>query len=864
MQNNADRLVGEGLDHHRAGRFDDAERCYHAALEQDPACADAWHLLALLAREISMLDVALELVSQAVSLSPDVALFRVTQGDILRDSQDLAGAEDAYKAALEVMPESFEAMSGLGLLYRAQQRPDDAKPYLIGALALRPQSPEALSNLGAVLEMQGHVPEAIECYRRAVALSPDAPGLLANLGGALAHAGDYVAAESYLLRCIELEPGNPDPVLLYCRTLRRAGDYDRALPRLERAINDFPGNSDLLLEKGILLIRMDDPDAAESILVQAGQVHPRPEVSVALASVAQLRGDMERAARLCRQAVGMDERYGPAWGLLGRIFILQQKIGDAEACLRKVVELAPDDAESLKLHATALGMLGRHGDSLVAYERALTMQPGLPGLAYEYGLCLHRVGRSQEAIAFLRKVMAGEQKREELFGAATNLAMIYKDLGDMRESLAAQRLAIAEPRFHSNLIFSMMYASDVQPEEILAEAKAYDAMHCRPLVPSEPRAFGNAPIPARKLRIGFVSGDLRDHAVAYFVEPVWQELDREQFEIHAYYTHFVTDHVTRRLKGLATRWHNVGTFSEEKLHAQILADGIDILVDLSGHTAANRLLVFARRAAPVQFGWLGHPATTGVSQMDYLLTNRYSEPEGMTEHLSTETLWRMPESYCVYRPGLNSPAVVEQAPCETRGYVTFGCFNNLAKVTEDVIRVWSRILVAVPDSRLMLEWTTFSDPAIADQFAARFAPYGVSRERLELVPRRKENQYRLYNEIDCALDPFPCNGGTTGFDTVWMGVPYVTLAGRHLMSRMGVMILSNVGLSHLIAQTEDEYVALAAHLATDRDYLMAQRANLRERMQGSPLMDAARFTRHFEAALRGMWQRWCAQQEGQA
>jgi len=308
----------------------------------------------------------------------------------------------------------------------------------------------------------------------------------------------------------------------------------------------------------------------------------------------------------------------------------------------------------------------------------------------------------------------------------------------------------------------------------------------------------------------------------------------------------------------------VGAFSEEKLHAQILADGIDILVDLSGHTAANRLLVFARRAAPVQFGWLGHPATTGVSQMDYLLTNRYSEPEGMTEHLSTETLWRMPESYCVYRPGLNSPAVAEQAPCETRGYVTFGCFNNLAKVTEDVIRVWSRILVAVPDSRLMLEWTTFSAPAIADQFAARFAPYGVSRERLELVPRRKENQYRLYNEIDCALDPFPCNGGTTGFDTVWMGVPYVTLAGRHLMSRMGVMILSNVGLSHLIAQTEGEYVALAARLATDRDYLMAQRANLRERMQGSPLMDAARFTRHFEAALRGMWQRWCAQQEGQA
>lgn len=864
MQTIADRLVGEGLVHHKNGRFDDAERCYHAALEHDPSCADAWHLLALLAREISMQDVALELVAQAILLAPEVALFRVTQGDLLRDAQDFDASEVAYQGALEVMPESFEAMTGLGLLYRAQQRAEDAMPYLVGALALRPHSPEALSNLGAVLEMQGHATEAIECYQRAVQWAPNSSTALSNLGAALAQVGDYAGAETHLSRCIDLEPANPDPVMVYCRMLRRAGDYERALSRLDVGLADFPGNADLLLEKGMLLIRMEQVDAAEAVLVEAGQVHPRPEVSVALASVAQLRGDMDRSARLCRQAIGMNERYGPAWSVLARTFVTQQKIGDAEGCLRKVLELMPDDAESMKLHATALSMLGRHTDALAAYERAREMQPDQPGLAYEYGLCLHRVGRSQEGIDSLRAFIDTAPKREELFGAATNLAMIYKDLGEMRDSLAAQRLAIADPRFHSNLIFSMMYASDVQPEEILAEAKAYDALHCRPLAPTTPRVFANTPVPERKLRIGFVSGDLRDHAVAYFVEPVWQELEREQFEIHAYYTHFVTDHVTRRLKGLATRWHNVGVLNEEKLHAQIVADGIDILIDLSGHTAVNRLLTFARRAAPVQFGWLGHPATTGVGNMDYLLTNAYSEPVGMTEHLSTETLWRLPESYCVYRPGLNSPAVAAQAPCETRAYVTFGCFNNLAKVTEDVIRVWSRILVAVPDSRLMLEWTTFSDPAIADQFAARFARYGVGRDRLELVPRRKENQYRLYNEIDCALDPFPCNGGTTGFDTVWMGVPYVTLAGRHLMSRMGVMILSNVGLSHLIAQTEDEYVALAARLATDRDYLLTQRANLRERMQASPLMDAARFTRHFEEALRGMWQRWCAQQEGQA
>jgi predicted O-linked N-acetylglucosamine transferase (SPINDLY family) len=225
----------------------------------------------------------------------------------------------------------------------------------------------------------------------------------------------------------------------------------------------------------------------------------------------------------------------------------------------------------------------------------------------------------------------------------------------------------------------------------------------------------------------------------------------------------------------------------------------------------------------------------------------------------TEQVWRLPESYLCFTPPADSIDVGTLAAVEN-GYITFGCFNNLAKVTEDVIRVWSKVLLAVPNSRLMLEWTTFSDPALCDEFASRFARFGVGRERLELVPRRKENQYKLYNQIDIALDPFPCNGGTTGFDTIWMGVPYITLAGHHLMSRMGVMILSNVGLDSLIAANEDEYVGLAVKLAEDRERLFALRQGLRDKMLISPLMDAPRFARHFEAALSGMWQHWCDQQ----
>lgn len=862
MVNNAEALVAQGLEHHKAGRQDQAERCYHAAIEADPACADAWHLLALLAREISMLDVALELVSQAIQLAPGLGLFWVTRGDILRDLKDFAEAEVAYKSALEAKPDSFEAMSGLGLLYRSQNALGDALPYLVGALALRPQSPEALSNLAVLLELQDHLPEAIDCYRKALMFAPAHFTVLTNLGAALAQHGEYEESKACLLKAIELEPDNLEIRLVFCRMLRKQENYTEALAFNDAALLDFPQSADLLLERGLLLIRMDRTAEAESALLEAGKVHPRPEVSVALATVAQLRGDLERTIRMCRQAIGMKEDYLPAWSSLGKAFLCVQKMLDAEACFRKVLELDPDDQTTIRLLASTLLAIGRNDEALVYYEKIRALQPDMLGFGYEYGYCLHRVGRTDEGVVVLTGIIENDPAESDLIGAATNLAMTYKDMGNMPLCLECLRKTISVAKYHSNLIFSMMYASQVAPEDILIEAQDFDRMHCQDLLPAEGVVFANTLEPQRKIRVGFVSGDLRDHAVAYFVEPVWQELDRQHFDIYAYHNHFSTDHVTRRLKQLVIRWRGVGAMTDEELYQQIRDDQIDILVDLSGHTAGNRLQVFARRAAPVQFGWLGHPATTGVKQMDYLLTNAYAEPVGMTEHLSTETLWRLPESYCVYRPGQNSPEVVDVAPCVERGYIMFGCFNNLAKVTEDVIRVWSKVLLAVPDSRLMLEWSTFSDPVLCGEFASRFARFGVGRERLELVPRRKENQYKLYNQIDIALDPFPCNGGTTGFDTIWMGVPYITLAGHHLMSRMGVMILSNVGLESLIAESEDDYVGLAVKLAQDRERLFALRHGLRDKMLTSPLMDAPRFARHFEAALTGMWQQWCDQQNG--
>jgi predicted O-linked N-acetylglucosamine transferase (SPINDLY family) len=252
-----------------------------------------------------------------------------------------------------------------------------------------------------------------------------------------------------------------------------------------------------------------------------------------------------------------------------------------------------------------------------------------------------------------------------------------------------------------------------------------------------------------------------------------------------------------------------------------------------------------------------------MTAMDYRLTDIHAEPPGMTEQFNVEQLWRLPEMFCCYRPNDNSPDVIGHPPAEDNGYVTFGCFNNFSKVTDQVIALWAKVLDKVTASRLMLEINGIDNPVFRSETESRFAKLGIPVERLILIPRKKGNQYVLYNRIDVALDPFPCNGGTTSLDTVWMGVPFVTLAGKHFSSRLGVTVLTNAGLPELIAHSEDDYLNIATALALDYARLKTIRAGLRERVKVSPLMDAPRFTAHLEQAYRGMWQNWCGREPGE-
>jgi predicted O-linked N-acetylglucosamine transferase (SPINDLY family) len=411
------------------------------------------------------------------------------------------------------------------------------------------------------------------------------------------------------------------------------------------------------------------------------------------------------------------------------------------------------------------------------------------------------------------------------------------------------------------LLFVHNYLADQSSAELLAEAKRYGA-----LVASKAHVYSthpNSPDPDRNLRVGIVSGDLRQHPVGYFVESVLDAFANQgpsRLEFFAYSNYFEFDTTSERIRTSCANWFSILGRTDEMVAQQIRDDRIDILIDIAGHTGHNRLPLFAWKPAPVQVSWLGYFATTGVAAIDYLIADPWTLPE--TEEANfTETIWRLPETRLCFTPPDLSVAVTP-LPALERGYVTFGNFNNLAKMNDDVVALWARILNAVPNSRLSLKTQHFNDPAVQENVFARFEAHGINRGRLVLEGYAPRADYLAsYNRVDIALDPFPYTGGTTTVEALWMGVPVLTLAGKQFLARQGVGLLVNAGLPNWVASDSDDYFARAVAHASDLQHLASLRDGLRQQLLSSPVCDAQRFAQNFETALRSMWERWCQGQQ---
>ncbi len=564
----------------------------------------------------------------------------------------------------------------------------------------------------------------------------------------------------------------------------------------------------------------------------------------------QASGQSQEALRLFHQVLERDARCADALYFLGCSALTDGRELEAVDFFEKAVEARPKDAAFHFVLGGTLYDLGRFEEAARWFKSGVQLQPENADMAGNLWMAMLEAGRDEEARIAAERARADGLNNPQL---ELTLAGIYRDHGRIEESIAAYRRALdSKPddfSSYSNLLFTLNY-SERDAAAIYAEHRNFAMRFARPYVAPPPERTW-----PRRLRIGYVSPDFCAHVVAFFVEPILEHADREKFEVFCYYNHRVDDHFTARLRALADHWLDCVHLSDAQLADRIRADRIDILVDLAGHTARNRLSVFAMKPAPVQVTYLGYPNTTGLAAIDYRITDARADPPGAADRVSAERLVRLPDCFHCYRPMPACPDVAPP-PALASSHVTFGCFNNFTKLSPGFMSAASKVLAAVPASRLFLKAKTLGVPSVAERVRGQLAGLGVDLARVDLVGQLPTfaDHLAAYKSVDIALDSFPYHGTTTTMEALWMGVPVVTLAGDRHASRVGVSLLGAVGLHELIAHDVDEYVALCASLAADRGRLAELRASLRERVRRSPLTDEVRFVRTLERSFIEMWE----------
>jgi predicted O-linked N-acetylglucosamine transferase (SPINDLY family) len=602
----------------------------------------------------------------------------------------------------------------------------------------------------------------------------------------------------------------------------QSGSLDDAIRHYRRAIaihRDFP---EALNNLGIAL--KEQRRFREAIVEYRKALHLRPdlpEISNNLGDAWHSMGDHAAAIEHYRRAVRLRPEYGVAWRNLSE----------------------------------ALSEIGQHDEAAECLAKALTYAPGLDAALTPADICVREARRLFGNVVH---EIESASARDSYFAAAYQACNESRP-GDAQSQGGEQgRLAV---QLHeslaarlSGLLLALHYDPSVTPDAL---ARAHGEVQ-RCYGGRFDNKFPNSLDPERRMRIGYVSGDFRTHSVGYFLSSVFREHDDTAVNLYCYTNGSEEDSQTVFYKSRAAGWRPIVGLCDDGFAALVREDKIDILVDLSGHTKGNRLAAFARRLAPIQVTWLGYPDTTGLTTIDYRLTDAIADPAGAADKLSRERLIRLPDGFLCYSAPQEAPDI-GPLPAAQQGLVTFGSFNNLAKMNASVIDLWATILKRVSGSRLLLKNRWLMLPDMRARVRRLFEERGIAPERIELMGKLSSTAEHLaaYGGMDVALDPFPYNGATTTCEALWMGVPVVTLAGDRHAARVGASLLRRVGLNDLVAENPQAYVETACRLAADTAMLTKLREELRGRVRGSPLYDAARFTRQLETAYRFMWRAWC-------
>jgi protein O-GlcNAc transferase len=756
--------------------------------------------------------------------------------------------------------------------------------FAIDGLASDPLEQILQQALGS--HQSGQIEIAESLYRTILEVQPNHPDANHNLGVLAVQVKQACASLPYFAAALQAQPEQQQYWLSYIDALIQADEAETAKQMLELGRqHGLHGNdmetlaarleggtqtaefidaaSQLALsqskcESGVISIQPGKPDR-QAALHSGGRKTPVLKKFQAVVNLAN-KGRLKEAEVLARSITTRFPGYGHGWKLLGTVLQQQGRPAEALGPAQKAVELMQEDAEAHCNLSAPLQALGRLTEAEASLRRALKIKPNYFMAHNNLGGVLRGLEHLSEAEASYRQAL----KIQPEYGVAyNNLGNLLQDIGRLSEAKLCYRQALkTQPDYavaHSNLLFCMSLDEMVDAPTLFAEHCRFGVQFEVPLQ-AKWQQHNNPREQDRCLQVGFISGDLHNHALASFIEPVLAHLAahiniQASFSLHAYANHSTDDSVTQRLRGYMEHWHQVVGLSDAALAEKIRADRIDILIDLSGHTGHNRLPVFARKPAPVQISWMGYPGTTGLSSMDYYLTDRFLLPPGQFDHQFTEKLVHLPAN-APFLPSAYASSI-QVLPALANGYVTFGSFNRLNKISQNVIKLWSQLLRAVPDSRMVLG--AMPQEGQYDTLIAWFAGEGIARERLDFRPRSGIQSYlALHHQVDVCLDTFPYTGGTTTLHALWMGVPTLTLAGSTVAARTGAGILGHVGLNAFVAQDAAAFVRQGLLLAADVSTLAELRSGLRERFSQSVPSQPEVIATGLESALRTMWQHWCA------
>lgn len=748
---------------------------------------------------------------------------QLAEGLRCQQAGQLECAEAVYREILRRDPAHADALHLLGLVSHQQGSHTAAKNSILQAIGHDGTQAAYHNNLGTVYQSLGDYVKAVASYRQSLQLDPRQANAHNNLGNALLALKRSEEAVQHFHCALELNPTYSLAAYNLGLAEQQRGNWSAAEAAYRRTLSNDQNHA---------------------------QAHNN------LAHVLMLQGRLSAAIEEFCSAVYAAPNYLEAWINLALAYQQDREFTAAEAAFRRALSIEGRNVTACCGLGIVLCELGDALQGLEYLERAVRLAPHDGQAQLQLGNFYLEQRRFAEAGECFERAITAEQT---LLDAHNNLGIVCKERGMLEEAVGHFRRALEiDPRYstaRSNLLQALNYLPGVEPTALYEEHLRFGQVHERPIRIDIPYPHDRRP--DRRLKIGYVSPDFRQHSVAYFLEPILREHDRTKFEILCYAEVARSDQVTGEFQSLANGWRNTVGLSDRELAKIVREDQVDILVDLAGHTSGHRLHVFAEKPAPVQVSYLGYGSTTGLRSIDYRLTDDVADPRCETSDY-TEELIRLSDGFCCYQPPAVAPPVAPP-PVTARGYVTFGSFNHLSKMSPPVIEVYAQILRNLPQARLVLKNRAFHDPTNQQKFLGLFAAHGVSADRLELrglTPTLIEH-LEWYNQIDVALDTFPYTGATTSCEALWMGVPVVTLRGQSFVGRISSSLLTQVQLTELIAENTNDYQGIAQQLALDPVRLRSLRNTMRERIAMSPLGEASRFTRNLEQAYRTMWRRWC-------